>query len=128
MLIWYSDIPEEVTYFQERYEHYMGMMWTIFFVNFAVPFYALVARDAKRNTKYLVRAGVIIFISHFFDFYLAVIPGTTHAHETFTGWFELGLFIGFLGLFVRMFTTALTKANLIPVKHPFLDESNHHSI
>lgn len=128
MLIWYSDIPEEVTYFKERYDHYMGMMWTIFFVNFAVPFYSLIARDAKRNTKFLVRAGVIIFVSHFFDFYLAVIPGTTHGHETFTGWFEMGLFIGFLGLFVRMFTTALTKANLIPIKHPFLDESTHHSI
>ncbi len=65
MLIWYSDIPEEVTYFQERYEHYMGMMWTIFFVNFVVPFYVLLSRDAKRNTKYLTRVGVIIFVSHF---------------------------------------------------------------
>jgi hypothetical protein len=128
MLIWYSDIPEEVTYFKERYEHYMGMMWTIFFVNFVVPFYVLLSRDAKRNTKYLTRVGVIIFISHFFDLYLAVIPGTNHGHETFTFWFELGLFIGFLGLFVRMFTSALTKANLIPVKHPFLEESEHHSI
>jgi hypothetical protein len=88
----------------------------------------LIARDAKRNTKYLVRVGVILFVSHFFDLYLAVIPGTNHAHETFTGWFELGLFIGFLGLFVRMFVTALSKANLIPVKHPFLNESEHHSI
>jgi hypothetical protein len=128
MLIWYSDIPEEVTYFQTRYEHYMGLMWGIFFTNFALPFYVLIARDAKRNTKYLVRVGVILFVSHFFDLYLAVIPGTNHAHETFTGWFELGLFIGFLGLFVRMFVTALSKANLIPVKHPFLNESEHHSI
>jgi hypothetical protein len=128
MLIWYSDIPEEVTYFQTRYEHYMALMWGIFFTNFALPFYVLVARDAKRNTKFLVRVGVILFISHFFDLYLAVIPGTNHAHETFTGWFELGLFIGFLGLFVRMFVTALSKANLIPVNHPFLNESEHHSI
>jgi hypothetical protein len=128
MLIWYSDIPEEVTYFQTRYEHYMGLMWGIFFTNFALPFYVLIARDAKRNTKYLVRVGVILFVSHFFDLYLAVIPGTNHAHETFTGWFELGLFIGFLGLFVRMFVTALSKANLIPVNHPFLNESEHHSI
>src|SRR5690606_40785205 len=34
MLIWYSNIPEEVTYFEQRYEHYMYSMWAIFFVNF----------------------------------------------------------------------------------------------
>jgi len=118
------------------------LMWGIFFTNFALPFYVLVARDAKRNTKFLVRVGVILFVSHFFDLYLAVIPGTNHGHEEIStislfikgkefsikGWFELGLFIGFLGLFVRMFVTALSKANLIPVNHPFLNESEHHSI
>jgi hypothetical protein len=74
MLIWYSDIPEEITYFKERYDHYMILMWVIFAVNFVVPFYTLISRDAKRNTKYLTRVGVIILIGHFADLYLAVIP------------------------------------------------------
>jgi hypothetical protein len=139
MLIWYSNIPEEVTYFKERYDHYMTAMWLIFFVNFAVPFYVLLARDAKRNTKMVTRVGVIIFISHFFDLYLAVIPGTTHGHLewgfgehghhiTFAWWFEIGMFLGFLGLFLYVVMNALTKAKLVPQNHPFLDESEHHSI
>ena len=137
MLIWYSDIPEEITYFKTRYDHYMGAMWGIFFVNFAVPFYTLIARDAKRNTKFLWRVGIIILCSHFADLYLAVIPGTIHGHlmwgfgeghhVSFTWWFEIGMFIGFLGLFIRVVLTTLTKARLVPAKHPFLDESiNHH--
>ena len=29
MLIWYSDIPEEVIYFQTRWESYKALMWTV---------------------------------------------------------------------------------------------------
>jgi hypothetical protein len=138
MLIWYSDIPEEITYFKERYDHYMVGMWAVFAVNFAVPFYALMARDAKRNFKYLTRVGVIIFVGHFLDLYMAVVPGTVHGHlewgfgeghhTTFVGWFEIGMFVGFLGLFILTVLGTLSKARLIPAKHPFLDESEHHSI
>lgn len=139
MLIWYSDIPEEITYFKERYDHYMYGMWAIFFVNFAVPFYVLIARDAKRNVKFLWRVCVIIFLSHFFDLYMAVIPGTIHGHLewglgehghhiTFTWWFEIGMFLGFLGLFIMIVTNALSKAKLIPVNHPYLNESENHHI
>ncbi len=139
MLIWYSNIPEEVTYFQTRYEHYMYGMWAIFAVNFAVPFYVMISRDAKRNTKYLTRVGAILFLSHFFDLYMAVIPGTIHGHLewgigehahhiTFAWWFEIGMFLGFLGLFIYVVLNALTKARLIPVNHPMLKESEHHQI
>jgi hypothetical protein len=81
MLIWYSDIPEEVTYFKTRYDSYMGLMWFVFFANFAVPFYVLIARDAKRNLKFLQRVGMIIFVTHFLDIWMAVVPGTNHGHE-----------------------------------------------
>jgi hypothetical protein len=139
MLIWYSDIPEEVTYFKERYDHYMTGMWLVFFCNFAIPFYVLIARDAKRNVKFLQRVGVIIFITHFLDLYMAVIPGTIHGHLewgigehaqhiTFAWWFEIGMFLGFLGLFIMVVTKALSKARMIPVNHPYLAESENHHI
>ena len=138
MLIWYSNIPEEITYFKERYDHYMILMWTIFAVNFVIPFYTLLSRDAKRSTKYLTRVGVIILIGHFADLYLAVIPGTIHGHllwgfgeghhANFGWWFEIGMLLGFLGLFLRVVLTTLTKAPLIPKNHPFLQESENHHI
>jgi hypothetical protein len=114
-------------------------MWGIFAVNFLVPFYGLLARDAKRNTKYLTRVGIIIFCGHFADLYMAVIPGTIHGHlefgfgeghhhTSFGWWFEIGMFLGFLGLFVFVVLSALAKAKLVAVKHPFLEESEHHSI
>lgn len=138
LLIWYSNIPEEVTYFQTRYEHYMWGMWLVFAINFALPFYALISRDSKRNVKFLTWVGVIIFISHFFDIYMAVVPGTIFghlvwglgegSHTAFVGWFEIGMFLGFLGLFLSIVLKTLTKAPLIPLNHPYLDESEHHHI
>ena len=128
MLIWYSNIPEEVTYFVTRYDHYLYAMFGIFFVNFAVPFYGLIARDAKRNTTYLIIVGCIIFLGHFADFWMAVVPGTTNGHQHFTLWFELGMFLGFLGLFIHTVLSTLSKARLIPANHPFIKESEQHQI
>lgn len=128
MLIWYSNIPEEVAYFKERYDSFMYPMVLTFFVNFAIPFYVLIARDAKRNTKYLVRVGVIIFFGHAADLYVAIVPGTTHGHSHFIGWFEIGMFLGFLGLFTYLTLNALSKVRLIPVNHPFIKESEQHQI
>lgn len=129
MLIWYSNIPEESKYFMDR--RMVGLeipMWIIFFVNFAIPFYVMIARDAKRNTKFLTRVGAIIFLGHFFDLWLAVVPGTNHSHWHFSGWFELGSFAGFLGLFIYVVMGQLSKAPLVPVNHPYLKESENHHI
>jgi hypothetical protein len=57
MLIWYSNIPEEVTYFQSRIDHHPGLMWGMFFINFAVPMVMLMSRDAKRNPRFLIGVG-----------------------------------------------------------------------
>jgi hypothetical protein len=128
LLIWYSNIPEEVTYFIARlFTDYKVPFLTMFFVNFALPFYVLIARDAKRNTTFLVGVGILIFIGHFLDTYLLIIPGTMFNHNHF-GLMEVGMFLGFLGLFIFTVLRALSKAPLMPVNHPFIKESEHHNI
>ena len=122
MLIWYSDIPEEVTYFVSRFTDYKVPYLVMFFINFAVPFYVMIARDAKRNVNFILPVAVLIFVGHFVDVYLLVIPGTMFNHNVF-GWMEIGMFLGFFGLFLFVTLTRLSKAPLIPVNHPFLQES-----
>lgn len=126
LLIWYSDIPEEVTYFVERIQDFKIPFFTMFFINFALPMVILMARDAKRNPKFLITIGTIIFLGHFMDTFLLVMPGATH-HWHF-GWMEVALFIGFLGLFINRVFKTLTKAPLTPANHPYLDESIHFNI
>lgn len=124
MLIWYSNIPEEVTYYITRIEHYKWLFFGIFFVNFLFPMVILISRDAKRQVGYLITVGVIIFVGHWLDVYMMIMPGSlgSHAH---IGFMEIGIALGFLGLFLFVVFRALSKAPISVVNHPFLDESNH---
>jgi hypothetical protein len=56
-----------------------------------------------------------------------VMPSTVGAHWSM-GIPEIGITLGFAGLFLFMVFNALSKAPLIPKQHPFLEESIHHHI
>ncbi len=127
MLIWYADIPEEIIYYQTRWENFKGLMWTVFFVNFAFPMVMLMSRDSKRNFFFLMFVGTIIFIGHYMDVIMIVMPGTVGHHWHGLSWMEFGNFFFFLGLFLYVVLNALAKAPLLVKNHPFLSESLHHS-
>lgn len=128
MLIWYADIPEEVIYFQTRWESYKALMWTVLFVNFAFPMVMLMSRDSKRNFFFLMFVGTIIFIGHYLDVIMIVMPGTVGHAWTGLSWMELGTFLFFLGLFIYVVLNNLSKRPLAVKNHPFMEESLHHSI
>ena len=132
MLIWYSNIPEEVTYFDSRFTHYPAIMWIIFVINFALPMVILIARDAKRNANFLITIGTIIFVGHWLDVWLMVTPTAVtyadHSHQLAPGLMEIGILIGFLGLFIKIVFGKLAEAPLFPKKSPYFDESVQHHI
>ncbi|OFY82429.1 MAG: quinol:cytochrome C oxidoreductase [Bacteroidetes bacterium RIFCSPLOWO2_12_FULL_35_15] len=127
MLIWYTNIPEEIIYFQDRLHNYgyMTIMWTVFFMNFLFPMILLMSRDAKRNYFFLTTVGCIIFAGHWLDVFMMVMPGTVHGNWHLS-WLEIGTALGFLGLILFVIHRALTKAPLMIKNHPYLDESIHH--
>lgn len=131
MLYWYANIPEEVIYFNERlgaYEdHYTPIFFANLIVNFAFPFLVLMTRDAKRQMIILKLVCVAILAGHWSDFYLMIMPGTLREQSGF-GLIEIGTALLFLGIFLIALTRSLTRANLVPVNHPFLEESVHHSV
>ncbi len=128
MLYWYADIPEEVVYFQQRWENYKPLMWSVFFINFACPMIMLMSRDSKRNFWFLTFVGFVIFVGHYLDIVMMVMPGTVGKHWQGLSWMEVGTFLGFLGLFIHVVFTNLSKRPLLVKNHPFLNESLHHSI
>ena len=99
----------------------------MFFINFAFPMLLLMSRDAKRHAGVLTAVGVIIFAGHWVDAYLMVMGGSM-GKSAYIGALEIGMALLFLGFFIRIILTNLTKAPLMPVNHPFLDESIHHEI
>jgi hypothetical protein len=44
------------------------------------------------------------------------------------GFVEIGMFLGFLGLFIFAVSRTLSKAKLIPENHPYIEESLMHEL
>lgn len=126
MLIWYSDIPEEVTYFLVRIEDYTVPFWLMVGINFIVPMLLLMSKETKKNSKLLSIVGVIVFLGHWADVYFIVTPGTMKDAGTI-GITEIGMMLGYLGLFLFVVFNQLAKAPLVVKNHPMLDESIHHT-
>lgn len=127
MLIWYANIPEEVTYFLDRFENYTVPFGALPVLAFALPFLLLMDRDAKRSMNMLTIAGVVIVFAHWLDVFVMVMPGALKDEWGF-GPLELGMFLGFLGAFLFVTHNALSKASLVAKNHPFLDEAAHHHV
>ncbi len=59
------------------------------------------------------------------DLYEQIMPGATGEYKI--GFTEIGMWLGFAGIFTLITMRTLTKANLIPNNHPYLQESIQHS-
>jgi len=127
MLYWYSNIPEEITYFKARIEDYTWTFWGTLLINFTFPMLLLMSKDAKRNAGFLTFVGCIIFFGHWMDVYMIITPGAMHEHGSL-GILEIGSFLAFLGLFLNVVLRALSKRPLLVKNHPMLEESLHHHI
>jgi len=125
MLIWYSNIPEEVIYFTERINNYNILFFGTFIVNFFFPMVFFMSRDTKRSAGFLIVIGMLIFIGHWFDVFNMIMPGTLF-DQWELGLLELGMFMMFLGIFIYSVLNSLSKSPLLLKNHPFLEESKHH--
>ncbi|MFM2265459.1 MAG: hypothetical protein RLZ77_879 [Bacteroidota bacterium] len=124
MLIWYANIPEEVTYFVTRIELYNLPFFGAVAMNFIFPVLILINTDFKRITWVLVMAGTVILFGHYVDFFNMIMPATV-GDQWYIGIPEIGSLAFFLGLFIYVVFTALTKAPLFPKRNPFIEESKH---
>ena len=124
MLIWYSDIPEEVTYYVFRIENYKLPFFGMLVMNFVFPVLILINTDFKRLSWIITMAGIVILFGHYIDFYNMIMPATV-GDQWFIGFSELGSIAFFLGLFIFVVFTTLAKAPLVAKGNPLMEESKH---
>lgn len=122
MLIWYANIPEETTYFVQRLEEFRPVFFANLIINFAIPFLALMTRNSKRGNIYLALVAIVTFCGHWLDYYMAVMPGTLGAKASI-GFTEIGMTIGFIGIFLFVVFRWMSKNNLVAKGHPYFKES-----
>ena len=125
MLQWYSNIPEEVTYFIFRIEEYNVPFFLMLLFNFVLPILLLINTRFQTfildyyNVRYIYfRRG------HYLDFFVMIMPGTVGA-SWFIGAAEIGSVLFFGGLFIYVGFTAISKAPLLAKNNPLIEESKH---
>lgn len=122
MLIWYADIPEEVTYFVTRIEGFKLPFFTLLVMNFIFPLLVLMNSDYKRVNWFVVMTGIVVLLGHYLDVYMMITPATV-GDQWYIGIPEIGGILFFAGAFVFWVFRALTKAPLQPARNPFIEES-----
>lgn len=124
MLYWYANIPEEVTYFITRIENYKLLFFGMIVMNFVFPLLLLMNSDYKRVNIFVIMAGIVILAGHYVDIYVMIMPATV-GESWSIGLSEISSVLFFLGLFVFVVFTGLTKVPLIPKRNPLIEESKH---
>lgn len=124
LLLWYSNIPEEVTYYVSRIRDYKILFFGMLFLNFVFPLLVLINTDYKRIKWLVFTAGVVILAGHYVDFYVMIMPATV-GNQWSIGITEISAVLFFLGLFIFVVFTALTKAPLLAKGNPLIEESKH---
>lgn len=124
MLIWYSNIPEEVTYFIQRIEDYTLPFFGMMAINLIFPLVILMSADFKRVNWIVVFVGIAILCGHYMDFFVMIMPATV-GDQWSIGLPELSSIAFFLGLFIFVVFSALAKYPLLPKNNPLIEESKH---
>jgi hypothetical protein len=123
LLIWYANIPEEVTYFVNREQG----TWVVFTVvnvvfNWAIPFVVLLPQWTKKNEGLLLRVCVIVLTGRWIDLSWMILPPFMRQGPEVFLW-EILPMAGVVAVFFYVVFRALSLGNVVPVNDPFLVES-----
>ena len=128
LLIWYANLPEEITYYMARQTP--GWVWFSILlpvVRFLIPFVTLLPRMSKRTPAFLEKICYVVILGEWIDLNWMIMPTISPKGFSLTFW-DLGLFLGFLGFFAFAVRRFLSSQSLVPVKDPYLHETLHHHV
>lgn len=126
MLIWYGNLPEEVTYYTGRHAGAWAVMSVAnLVVNWVIPFFVLLPRGSKRSDRTLFRVCVLLLVGHWLDLYVMIQPVFEPKAPRFGIW-EIAPMVVAGALFVIVLRRNLGAADLVPRGDPYLEESLRH--
>jgi hypothetical protein len=119
LLIWYSNIPEEVTHFISRTNGgWLPLFVANVLINFVVPFLGLLSARAKTDPRRLALIAVVVLAGRWLDLYLVIMP--TVWREPHFGVAEPLIAAGYAALVVLLFRFHVARAPLVPLNDPVL--------
>ncbi len=127
LILWYANIPELTVYYSPRF---LGE-WQLFFyleplINFAIPFVVVMADNTGRKKPVMIGISALLMVGLWISLSLQIMPGSYGVLKL--GFIEIGIWLGYAGMYLLMVFTALSRIKVVPVNHPMLKESIHHHL
>ena len=118
MLIWYGNLPEEVGWMNHRIFTGWGTVGiAVGVLRFGIPFFVLLHQKMKENEIVLLSVAVGVLVGQWLDIYWVVLPALSPEKVVF-GWTEIGITLGFLGLFAWRVLSFLSRHPVAPHGDP----------
>ena len=122
LLIWYANIPEETIYYVPReMGEYKNYFYAELILNWAFPFLFLMWNRVGKSQVAMLFAIGVLMIGQWIELYMSIMPGLVESHQITI--YEIGIFLGFLGIFSFVVAWSLSKVPVIAKNHPYLAES-----
>jgi hypothetical protein len=121
LIIWSANIPEEAIWYYHRSQGgwlYVGMFLIAF--HFAIPFFLLLSRQAKRKAQILGALASLIFFTRLVDLYWLIAPAFfpgVHIH-----WLDLVILIAIGGGWTAVFFRQWAGRSPLPRHDPHLGD------
>ena len=126
MLIWYTNMPEETPYYALRMHGGWGHVSKLCIaLCWAVPFFALMPKRARRSGSVMARVAVIVLLGQAAYWYWLIGPVLIGEHPAFGIW-ELAPIVGCLALGTWGTLRGLSQASVVPMHDPAVEESLHY--
>jgi hypothetical protein len=122
LLIWYADLPEETSWFLQKWEG----SWAIFsigliVIHFLVPYITLLSQPAKMDPKKLKFISVWLLFAHLYDLFWLVMPEMDQLSNGYSfSWIDFVFPISVVGIIILVFNMKAKKENLVPIGDPKL--------
>jgi hypothetical protein len=125
LIIWSGNQPEEISFYRTRLYSEWGVVAVVVVIfHFFVPFFLLLSRDLKRNTKLLPKVALWLIFMRLVDLFWMTRPEFTP--NAWPNLWDLAALLALGGLWCFVFAGQLKQLPLLPLGDPKLAEAIEH--